>query len=164
MGEVIARKKIYNNIFEISIRILISLNTIERKKLAIDELLIYDHLILNTFDVDGPASLHAPIPNRGVQLYSKKEIFQQSLAYLISKDLCILNSDKKGILYSINSNGSALLLYLESEYFTRLCEKAKWVNKNFGQLNRSELNQFVRENITNWGTEFMAKDNYNEFV
>jgi hypothetical protein len=140
------------------------MNTIQRRKLSLDELLIYDHLILNTFDVNGPASLHAPIPNRGVQVYSKKQIFQRSLAYLLSKDLCILISDENGILYSINSNGSSLLEYLESEYFTRLCQKANWVNQNFGQLNRSELNIFVKKNIANWGTEFMAKENYNNFV
>jgi len=157
-------RKIYNSIFEISIRLLVVLKLIERSKLSIDELLIYDYLILNTFDIGGPASLHAPIPNRGVQLYSKKELLKKSLSFLLSKKLTDVHNEKDGILYTINENGHLLLAYFESEYYHKLVDKTIWVNKIYGNLSRNELNQFVKKNISNWGTEFMADENYNNKV
>lgn len=78
MGEI---EKIYNSPIEIAIRILMILNYSQNKKGSLEKLMILDHLSLNTFDVGGPVSLHAPVPNRGVQVYSRKQIMDKSFSY-----------------------------------------------------------------------------------
>ena len=164
MDELINRKNIYNSTFEISIRVLVLLKIIEKEYLSIDELMIYDYLTLNSYDVGGPASLHAPVPNRGVQVFSKKNLIKESISFLLSKELVVINNNENGIFYAINNNGMLLLEYFESDYYKKLLFKIRWVNSEFGMTSRKELDQFVKSNISEWGAEFMAQDNFNNRV
>jgi hypothetical protein len=159
MEKIKANNKVYNSNFEIAIRTLVILNNLPLKKASIYKLMILDHIALNTFDVGGPASLHAPIPNRGVQVYSRKNILNESIKLLISKDLIKLMPNKNGLPYEITENGINYLKYFESKYFNQLKEKVEWTTKNFGGSTDSELKTYVTQNLSKWGEEFMTDGN-----
>ena len=151
--------RIYNSNFEIAIRILLILRAIPSKQSSIHRLMILDHLALNTFDIGGPASLHAPVPNRGVQVYSRKELIQSSIELLVSKELLEVKPTPRGINYLISDFGIQYLTYFESKYFVLLSERVDWISGKFGKLSEDELNLFVKENLPKWREEFISEDN-----
>lgn len=151
--------RIYNSSFEIAIRVLLILRNLSSNQRSVHGLMILDHMALNTFDIGGPASLHAPVPNRGVQVYSRKELIQASIKLLISKDLLEVVPTGDGIKYAITDFGIKYLTYFESKYFVHLKERVEWVTQNFGSFNDFELNQFVENNLSKWGKEFITEDN-----
>ena len=156
MGEI---TKIYNSVIEVAMRCLVVLNHSPRKTISLEEIMILDHLSLNTFDVGGPVSLHAPIPNRGVQIYSRKEIISKSLKMLLSKDLIQLNPTPEGFRYVINTNGREYLKYFESDYFMLLKERVMWISIHFGNKDAMGLKSIIATNLTKWGEEFMSAEN-----
>ncbi len=159
MEKVNTKNKVYNSNFEIAIRILVILLNLPFKRASTYKLMVLDHISLNTYDVGGPASLHAPIPNRGVQIYSRKEILNESIKLLISKDLIIINPNKNGLLYEITENGINYLTYFESKYFNQLKEKVEWTSEKFGNLSDGDLKTYVNQNLSKWGEEFMTDGN-----
>lgn len=159
MEKVNSKNKVYNSNFEIAIRILVILLNLPFKQASTYKLMVLDHMSLNTYDVGGPASLHAPIPNRGVQIYSRKEILNESIKLLISKDLIIINPNKNGLLYEITENGINYLTYFESKYFNQLKEKVEWTSEKFGKLSDGDLKTYVNQNLSKWGEEFMTDGN-----
>lgn len=160
MEKVTESRKLYNSSFEIGVRILVLLDNLNPKETSIHKLMILDHLSLNTFDVGGPASLHAPIPNRGVQIYSRKELIAKAITLLISKDLIEMIPSKSGLQYGITINGSKYLTYFESKYFKNLKQKVIWTTNEFGEKSDKDLKDFVNKNLSKWGEEFMADGNY----
>lgn len=159
MEKVNSKNKVYNSNFEIAIRILVILLNLPFKRASTYKLMVLDHISLNTYDVGGPASLHAPIPNRGVQIYSRKEILNESIKLLISKDLISINPNKNGLLYEITENGINYLTYFESKYFSKLKEKVEWTSEKFGNLSDGDLKTYVNQNLSKWGEEFMTDGN-----
>ena len=159
MEKVNSKNKVYNSNFEIAIRILVILLNLPFKRASTYKLMVLDHMSLNTYDVGGPASLHAPIPNRGLQIYSRKEILNESIKLLISKDLIIINPNKNGLLYEITENGINYLTYFESKYFNQLKEKVEWTSEKFGKLSDGDLKIYVNQNLSKWGEEFMTDGN-----
>ena len=159
MEKVSSKNKVYNSNFEIAIRILVILLNLPFKRSSTYKLMVLDHISLNTYDVGGPASLHAPIPNRGVQIYSRKEILNESIKLLISKDLITLNPTKNGLDYEITENGINYLTYFESKYFKQLKDKVEWTSEKFGNFSDNELKTYVNQNLSKWGEEFMTDGN-----
>lgn len=156
MGEI---AKIYNSVIEIGMRALVILSYSQTSSKSLDEIMILDHLALNTFDVGGPVSLHAPIPNRGVQVYSKRKILNKSIQLLLSKELITISATSNGFRYLINENGKNYLTYFESKYFHLLNQRVLWIMENFGQMDESQLKKVVNQNLAKWGEEFMSKEN-----
>ena len=159
MEKIITNNKVYNSNFEIAIRILVILLNLPLKRSSIYKLMVLDHISLNTYDVGGPASLHAPIPNRGVQVYSRKEILNESIKLLISKDLIGLIPSENGLLYEIKKNGINYLSYFESKYFNQLKDKVEWTTEKFGNSTDENLKIYINENLSKWGEEFMTDGN-----
>ncbi|MCB7480282.1 ABC-three component system middle component 2 [Christiangramia sediminis] len=159
MEKVNSKNKVYNSNIEIAIRILVILLNLPLKRSSTYKLMVLDHISLNTYDVGGPASLHAPIPNRGVQIYSRKEILNESIKLLISKDLISINPSKNGLLYEITENGINYLKYFESKYFNKLKDKVEWTSEKFGNLSDGDLKTYVNQNLSKWGEEFMTDGN-----
>lgn len=151
--------KIYNSTYEVSIRVLLLLSELNGNSSTLNNLMIFDYLSLNTYDIGGPASLHAPIPNRGTQLYSRKVIVERSLKYLISKQLIKVNPTDAGIEYLITEYGFKFLEYFESTYFNNLKNRITWTIDQFGNLSNSEMKEFINNNMSKWGQEFMADNN-----
>jgi hypothetical protein len=159
MEKIKAKNKVYNSNFEIAIRILVILLNLPLKRSSTYKLMVLDHISLNTYDVGGPASLHAPIPNRGVQIYSRKEILNESIKLLISKDLINIIPSKFGLLYEITENGINYLNYFESKYFNQLKEKVEWTTNKFENFSEGDLKTYVNQNLSKWGEEFMTDGN-----
>ena len=148
--------KLYNTPVEIGMRCLITLRAIGAKGADLDRIMFYDYLCLNTADLNGPESLHPPIPNRGVQVYARKELIKKGLILLLSKELVVLRPTSEGFTYAINDSGEKFLRYFQTNYFELLVERINWTQSKFQALSNIEIKQYIDMNLQNWGGEFLA--------
>ena len=92
MGEE-RRLELFNSSIESALRCLIIIE--KMKPVSLEMLVIYDYLCLNTEDFGGPNSLHAPVPNRNVQILVRRKIIKDDLKILIAKELINVKPLKK---------------------------------------------------------------------
>lgn len=151
-----SKPRLFNTPLEIGFRVLVILCQFSRRSLDLEQLMYLDYLCLNTADVSGPPSIDAPIPNRGVQVFARKELIQQGLTILLSKELIDFINNDNGFSYSINTAGEEFMKLFTTKYFLDLSDRSEWVSQNFGNLSVSDLRIFMSNNIANWGGEFIS--------
>jgi len=147
--------RLFNTPLEVGFRALVILHQFPDQSLDLEQLMYFDYLSLNTNDVGGPASLSAPIPNRGVQVYARKDLLQKGLTILLSKELIEFVGNERGFNYSISSAGKKVLELFSTKYFQELDNRTAWVSEKFGKMSVSELRLYMGENISHWGGEFL---------
>ena len=157
--QIVPSLKIFNTPTEIGLRSLIILRSSKRVIMDVEKLMYLDYLILNTFDVGGPPSIHSPIPNRGVQIYSKKDLIQRGLKTLLSKELIDFIASDKGFMYQINDAGIMFLELFQTKYFEDLVYRSNWVLDKWGSYNNIELKALIDSNLQKWGGELIYKFN-----
>lgn len=146
----------FNTPLEIGLRTLFILNAIQPMSIDLNRIVIYDYFLLNSHDLlNGPKSLHPPIPHRSVQIIIKPPIMKQALTLMRSKELIDIDFSSDGILYKANNLTSKFIELQENKYATKLNELSEWVHEEFKLYTDGDLNLFVNNNISNWGSEFI---------
>ena len=137
-------QNLYNTPMEVGIRLLILLDEFD-KPLSSDDLRYLDHLSLHTYDINGVPSLHASVPNRGLQVYAKKELISKAITFLISKQLTLLELTTDGFKYKASKITHVFLQYFESDYIKKYREKVLSIKDDFCTLDTTELSDFVEK-------------------
>lgn len=146
----------FNTPLEIGLRALFILNAISPSAIDLSRMVIYDYFLLNSKDFpNGPNSLHPPIPHRSVQIAIKPPIMKQALMLMRSKELIDIDFSSKGILFKANTLTNRFVELQENEYAVKLKAVGNWVYKQFNSYTDDDLNQYVRNNISDWGSEFI---------
>ena len=154
----IPQMKLYNTPLELGMRSLILLHTSNSAIMDLEKIMYLDYLCLNTSDLDGPKSLHAPIPNRGVQIFSKKDLIQKGLSIMITKDLVKLILQPNGFFYQITEAGTLFLDFFQTKYYLNLSERCKWVNGKWGSESTENIKYYIDNNIQKWGGDFLVNN------
>lgn len=147
--------RLYNSPLELGMRALIILRH-HPAMIDLDKLMYLDHLALHTEDIGGPPSLHAPIPNREVQIFARKQLLQQGLTILLSKQLISVITSSEGISYAINETGHKFLEYFSSDYFINLNATVQWVTERFQQLSTQRLGALINTRLGLLSGEFLS--------
>lgn len=146
----------FNTPLEVGLRTLFVLNAIKPMAIDLNRTVIYDYFLLNSKDFpNGPQSLHPPIPHRSAQIIVKPPIMKQALVLMRSKELIDIEFSSTGILYKANILTSRFIELQENEYALKLKELSSWLHRQFNAYTDEELNRFVNNNISNWGSEFI---------
>ena len=153
--------KIFNTPIELGLRSLIILDTSQNQIMDLEKIMYLDYLCLNTFDIGGPRSLHAAIPNRGVQVFSKKVLIQKGLSIMMTKELIQLVVKPNGFFYQITEAGKLFLTLFQTKYFLDLVNRSRWVVERWGNSSTDEIKTFIDVNIQNWGGDFLSIDESN---
>lgn len=147
------RNKIFNSPFELGLRSLILLSS-SNKSISLERLIYYDYIILHSSDFDGPKSLHPAMPFRNSEILVKRDILQKSIKALYKKNLIDIEFLKNGIHFRKSKKTPLFLNYLNSDYSSKLRERAAWVNKKFGRKSDPSLKKIIDSEIKNFGAEF----------
>jgi len=150
--------KIFNTPIEIGLRSLIILEASDNQIMDIEKIMYLDYLCLNTSDIEGPTSLHAQIPNRGVQVFSKKDLIQKGLSIMLTKELINLIVLPEGFFYQISEAGKIFLRLFQTKYFLDLLERCQWVLSRWGNQSTQQIKSFIDDNIQNWGADFLSNE------
>ncbi|HYH15814.1 MAG TPA: ABC-three component system middle component 2 [Flavisolibacter sp.] len=149
---------LFNTPLEVGLRGVVILDQLNEWA-DLEKIMYLDYLSLNTKDIGGEESIHAPIPNRGVQVFARKDLLQKGLVIYLAKELINVNATDEGFLYSINNVGKKFLEYFESDYYQLLVSRVKWVVSQFGTKTNSQIREFIKENLQEWGGEYLGADN-----
>lgn len=147
---------LFNSPLETGLRILFILDQVYPKSIDTQRLIYYSYLSLNTGDFSNiVSSLHPAIPYRSSQIIIQREILQEGIKLLQSKELIGTKYNKTGINFVANKNAKAFKNYFQCEYSQRLSKRIKLVLDHFGKMTDNQLNHFMKENLTKWGSEFV---------
>ncbi len=147
--------RLFNTPVEFGLRSLLILNNISPKSYDLQRLIYYDYMILHTSDIDpSQRSLHPSYPYRSGEILVKRERLRNGLLIMKSKQLIDINFDSRGITYRANDLTLHFLQYFNSEYVERLKSSVSWVVNEFENYSDEQLDQYMKQNIKRWGSEF----------
>jgi ABC-3C biological conflict system middle component len=147
--------RLFNTPIEFGLRSLIILNNVKQKSSDLQRLIYYDYLILHTSDIDpNQVSLHPSYPYRSAEILVKRERLRNGLLIMKSRQLIDIKFDGRGITYKANDLTSKFLEYLKSEYAEQLKSSVAWVVNKFENYSDEQLDQYMKQNLERWGSEF----------
>jgi hypothetical protein len=153
----------FNSAFEVGFRSIVMLAELFPVAVDLQRLVFYDYLLLHSGDVpDGPSSLHPATPYRAQEYAIRREMLQQGLLLMASRDLVEIVVPKNGIEYVGTEILIPFLDRMTSEYTKELTLRARWVALRFGKTPDDQLATFFNENIGRWGSEFLFMRDFSE--
>ena len=149
-------KSPFNTPLETGIRSLAILMAIFPRSLDLEYIAFFDYLTLHSGDVQGPESLHAPLPLRSGELTIRRELIERGLLLMMSRGLIEMLPTSDGFQYLVTDAAGAFFSMLSSQYISKLKERAEWVVETFGESTPEELNVVKQQFFQEWSTQFYS--------
>lgn len=150
---------VFNTPFELGMRMVFLLSTLYPRKVDLQRLVYYDYAAIYSSDLGGPESLHTPVPLRGAEFASRREVIEEGLYMMAIRSFVDVVPDSTGITYGIGENGPALVDILGGVYTKELLRRCQWVADTLGDLTDSDLEQMFLKRGILWGVEFVGTEN-----
>src|SRR5688572_15522249 len=83
----------------------------------LQKLVLLDYAVVYSGDLGGPLSLHTPVPYRGAELMSRRELIENGLYLMSTRGLVGARLADDGITYEAGPTSLALVGSLTSRYF-----------------------------------------------
>ena len=147
---------IFNSSFELGLRMVYLLTALKPHGADLQKLVLLDYAIVYSGDLDGPGSLHTPVPYRGAELLSRRELIEQGLYLMSTRGLVDAIMDESGITYLAGPTALTLVGSLTSRYFLALEERCKWAASKFEGKDSPTLMREFAERGHLWGAELEA--------
>lgn len=122
----------------------------------LQHLVVFDHLVVHSGDVNGPESLHAAVPMRAAELLVRRSLVERGLLLMVSKGLIVRHAEVSGISYVADDFSETFLASLGSAYMLALRERANWVVREFGALDEAALRERIGIFFEQWIEQFQA--------
>jgi hypothetical protein len=155
---------IFNSPLEVALRILVVLSKLSPKKSNLQMLIYLDYFTL--YPSDSPlhekSTIHTHTPYRGTEIAVRRQIMQEAILLLIKKGLIEKSFDRDGINYRATRAAQPFLEYFDSQYFKKYIDMADHIVSGLSQYSFDTIDQFVKDNISNWGTEFTSEALFRE--
>jgi hypothetical protein len=154
VAETVETTRTFNTPLEAGLRALFLMSTGTR---AFDSqrLVMLDYILVHSGDLGGEPSLHPEAPSQKGELLVRRELLQDGLALMRSRDLLDRRFSGQGITYRATKAGRHVAAQFESGYADLLRERARWVVDNFGGLNYKQLSEALKEHIGDWDEELV---------
>jgi ABC-three component (ABC-3C) system Middle Component 2 len=148
----------FNSSLESGVRSVIILNSLFPKSIDLHRLVDFDYLIVHSGDVQGPKSLHAPLPMRAGELLVRKNIIEKGLLLMMSRGMLNRVPTESGIEYIASEKTNSFVCNFESPYLIKLIERAEWISDQFGESSNDELKEIIKGFFDKWTTQFQPKN------
>ncbi|MGA3945123.1 ABC-three component system middle component 2 [Ralstonia nicotianae] len=157
MGQVKRRAlPVFNSPFELGIRMVYLLQALMPQGADLQKLVLLDYAIVYSADLNGPSSLHTPVPYRGAELMSRRELIEQGLYLMSTRGLVTVTCGADGITYFAGETARAMTGALTSSYLRELEYRCEWVADQYGQADSTELTAQFAASGHLWGAELEA--------
>jgi hypothetical protein len=143
-----------NGPLEVAVRVLMVLVEAFPEHLDLNRLVLLDHGLLHSADLDGPESLHPPVPIRAGELGIKRELVQGGVEVLVRSGLAQMETRLDGIRFWASENAEGFVRLLETEYARALSSRASWVVGHFADLSDDAVREAMRSVSGHWAEEF----------
>ncbi len=119
--------EVFNSPFELGLRMVYLLCSLGPRGADLHKLVLLDYAIVYSGDLQGPKSLHTPVPYRGSELLSRRELIEQGLYIMSTRGLVQATMDESGITYKAGPSALSMVGSLTSPYFLELEARCRWV-------------------------------------
>jgi hypothetical protein len=147
---------VFNTPFELGLRMVYLLTGLMPHGADLQKLVLLDYAIVYSGDLNGPDSLHTPVPYRGSELLSRRELIEQGLYLMSTRGLVNARMDESGITYLAGPAALTMVGSLTSQYFLDLEERCKWAAELFGAKESNALTIEFAQQGHLWGAEMEA--------
>lgn len=151
---------VFNSPFELGLRMVYLLQALSPRGADLQKLVLLDYAIVYSADLDGPSSLHTPIPFRGAELLSRRELIERGLHLMSTRALVTASWGTDGITYFAGDAARTMTTSLTSQYMRELEHRCEWAARIFGAADSSALmSQFAASGHL-WGAEIESVVRY----
>lgn len=150
--------EVFNTPFELGLRMVFLLRSLHPRKADLQRLMYLDYAAIYSGDLNGPQSLHTPVPLRGAEYASRREVIEEGLYLMATRAFVDAIATEDGIKYGIGENGPALLELLGGVYPHQLKDRCGWVAGTLGDKSDAELEGIFGANGRLWRTHFIVRE------
>lgn len=143
----------FNSAHELGVRMVYLLSSLFPHGADLQKLVLLDYAVVYSADFNGPSSLHTPVPFRGNELYSRRELIQSGLYLMSTKGLVTASHDEHGISYFAGENSRVLVDSLGAPYALALADRCAWAASVFGEIDSLKLTEKFNDLGHRWGAE-----------
>ncbi|QEZ48695.1 ABC-three component system middle component 2 [Cupriavidus oxalaticus] len=144
----------FNSPFELGVRMVYLLNSLQPAGADLQKLVLLDYAVVYSDDLGGPPSLHTPVPFRGSEYLSRRDLIAQGLYLMSTRGLVDVSMDKTGITYFAGETARTMVGALTSPYLRELEGRCRWAAKTFASLSSREMTERFAQQGHLWGAEF----------
>ena len=145
---------LFNSALETGVRALVILVANFPAALDLQRLVDFDYLVVHSGDVDGPESLHPPLPMREGELLVRRKIIEAGLSLMMSRGLVTRVVSPEGIAYQASDFAKPFVDSLSTPYMISLAQRANWVADTFGFTETADLHELINSFFDKWTTQF----------
>ncbi len=156
MGKVVAPSP-FNSPLELGIRMVYLLSALYPRHADLQKLVLMDYAVVYSGDLDGPVSLHTPVPFRGNELYSRRELIESGLHAMSMKGLVGMSLGEDGVTYFAGERARTLIDSVGSTYANELLDRCAWAADRFGSVDSVALSAEFNELGHRWGAELESQ-------
>lgn len=149
---------VFNSPLELGVRMVYLLFALNPRKSDIQRLVYFDYAAIYSADLGGPSSLHTPVPLRGGEYASRREVIEEGLYLMASRSFVDVTADEGGISYCVGENGPSLVGLMGGYYSKELALRCKWVADHLGGKSTKELERLFGLSGALRGAEFVTMD------
>jgi hypothetical protein len=142
--------ELFNSRLEAGIRAVVILESIRPETADLSEMVLFDHVVVHTSDVGGPASLHAELPERKGELLVRRRLVEASLQLMRRCHLVEQDSVEDGLVWRASDDAASYVELLETAYSTRLKVCAEWLGQEVRVRTKAGFKAFVRQKLGDW--------------
>lgn len=144
---------VFNSPFELGVRMVYLLMALYPRKVDLQRLVYFDYAAIYSADLDGPESLHTPVPLRGGEYTSRRTMIEEGLYIMAQRSFVDVEAGRDGISFQLGENGPALVGLIGGEYSRELYKRCQWVASALGDKNDEDI--FGSRGFL-WGAEFVV--------
>lgn len=144
----------FNSPFELGVRMVYLLNSLQPTGADLQKLVLLDYAVVYSDDLGGPPSLHTPVPYRGSEYLSRRDLIAQGLYLMSTRGLVDAAMDETGITYFAGNAARAMVGALTSPYLRELEKRCEWAATTFEELNSRQMTEMFAQQGHLWGAEF----------
>lgn len=144
----------FNSPFELGVRMVYLLNSLQPVGVDLQKLVLLDYAIVYSYDLGGPPSLHTPVPYRGSEYLSRRDLIAQSLYLMSTRGLVAVVMDDTGITYFAGESARSMVGALTSPYLRELEDRCQWAAATFATLSSQDMTERFAQQGHLWGAEF----------
>ncbi|WP_332811436.1 ABC-three component system middle component 2 [Sphingomonas sp.] len=148
--------RIFNTAFESGVRSLVLLTACFPMRLGLRRLVVLDHLVVHTGDVNGPESLHPKESSRSAELLVRRGLVSAGLTLMSTRGLVTRHATAEGFRFQAGEEAGSFVDLLRSDYTMALKARADWLAKEVVTLSDDEINDLVRDRVDQWDAEFQV--------
>jgi len=120
----------------------------------IQRLTALDYLLVRTHQLGGPDDLHPPTPIRTPATEVRRQVIQDALHLMMTRDLVTHVVDHVGIAYRAGEAAAMFLEALRTPYLAELKSRANWLVYHLADYTDSAIDSLMKQFFDEWVAEF----------